>query len=80
VADRVAAPPVRAGDTADTARRRLEAALEEIGGAIGTRFSPFPNLPPGLALQVLREGRDELGGLGHCLTRLDRVADRLTAW
>ncbi len=80
VADRVAAPPVRAGDTAGTARRRLEAALEEIGGAIGTRFSPFPNLPPGLALQVLREGRDELGGLGHCLTRLDRVADRLTAW
>ncbi|MDF2976251.1 MAG: Heat shock protein 70 [Actinomycetospora sp.] len=80
VADRVAAPAVRPGDTGDGARRRLEAALEDIGGAIGTRFSPFPNLPPGLALQVLREGRDELGGLGHCLTRLDRVADRLTAW
>ena len=50
------------------------------GVAIGTRFSPFPGLPPEIALQVLREGRGELGALGQCLTRLDGVAERLAAW
>ncbi|WP_433784030.1 Hsp70 family protein [Actinomycetospora sp. CA-101289] len=80
VADRVTVAPVRAGDTGDTVRRRLEGALEEVGAAIGARFSPFPGLTPPIALKVLREGRDELGGLGHSLTRLDRVAERLAAW
>jgi len=51
-----------------------------VGVAIGTRFSPFPGLPPEIALKVLREGRGELGALGQCLTRLDGVAERLAAW
>jgi hypothetical protein len=50
-----------------------------VGTAIGTRHSPFPGLPPEIALQVLREGRDELGALGRCLTRLDEVTERLAA-
>jgi len=79
VADLVTAPPVRAGEGGDAARRRLETALEGLGAAIGTRYSPFPGLPPAIALQVLREGRDELGGLGHCLTRLDGVTERVGA-
>ena len=56
---------------------RRQTALEELGSAIGARHSPFPGLPPAVALQVLREGRGELGGLGRCLDRLDRVAERL---
>jgi actin-like ATPase involved in cell morphogenesis len=79
VADRLAAPTVRAGERGAAARRHLRTALEEVGSAIGARFSPFPGLPPAVALQVLREGRDELGGLGHCLDRLDQVAQRLAA-
>ena len=74
------APTVRAGQTAAAARRPLLVALDGLGAAIGTRFSPFPGLPPEIALQVLREGRGELGALGQCLTRLDGVAERLAAW
>jgi len=82
VADLVgaSAPTVRAGRTAAAARRPLLVALDGLGVAIGTRFSPFPGLPPEIALQVLREGRGELGALGQCLTRLDGVAERLAAW
>ncbi|MFC5137308.1 Hsp70 family protein [Actinomycetospora rhizophila] len=73
-------PTVRAGDTAEALRRPLVAAAEGVGTAIGTRHTPFPGLPPELALQVLREGRAELGQLGQALTRLDGVTERLAAW
>ncbi|MDD7938021.1 Hsp70 family protein [Actinomycetospora lutea] len=73
-------PTVRAGDTAEALRRPLVVALEGVGTAIGTRHTPFPGLPPEIALQVLREGRAELGVLGQVLTRLDAVSERLAAW
>lgn len=64
----------------DRGRRPLLVALDGVGAAIGTRFTPFPGLPSGIALQVLREGRGELGALGQGLTRWDGVAERLAAW
>ncbi|GAA4907744.1 Hsp70 protein [Actinomycetospora succinea] len=73
-------PTLHAGDTAEALRRPLVAAVEGVGTAIGTRHTPFPGLPPEVALQVLREGRAELGALGQALTRLDGVTERLTAW
>ncbi|MDD7965803.1 Hsp70 family protein [Actinomycetospora lemnae] len=73
------APTVRAADGVEALRRPLVVALEGVGTAIGTRHSPFPGLPPGVALQVLREGRAELGTLGRCLTRLDEVARHVEA-
>ncbi|MEJ2888560.1 Hsp70 family protein [Actinomycetospora aeridis] len=72
-------PTVRAGDTAAAVRRPLVAAVEGVGVAIGSRHTPFPGLPPEVALQVLREGRAELGALGQALTRLDDLAERLAA-
>ena len=73
-------PTLRAGDTAEALRRPLVVAAEGVGTAIGTRHTPFPGLPPEVALQVLREGRSELGALGRALTRLDGVTERLAAW
>lgn len=72
-------PAVRAGEGADAVRRPLLAAIEGVGTAIGTRHTPFPGLPPEVALQVLREGRAELGDLGRALTRLDGVGERVHA-
>ncbi|GAA4774585.1 hypothetical protein GCM10023200_03840 [Actinomycetospora chlora] len=71
------APTVRGGSTGEATRRPLVSAAEGVGTAIGTRHTPFPGLPPEIALQVLREGRGELGALGRCLTRLDEVRERL---
>ncbi|MEJ2863153.1 Hsp70 family protein [Actinomycetospora flava] len=73
-------PTLRGGDTAEAIRRPLVVAAEGVGTAIGTRHTPFPGLPPEVALQVLREGRAELGALGQALTRLDGVTERLAAW
>ena len=57
--------------------RHLRGAVDDIGLAIARRFSPFSALPPEVSLQLLREGRSELGELGRSLTRLDRLAARL---
>ncbi|MHC1562970.1 Hsp70 family protein [Actinomycetospora sp. C-140] len=72
------APTVRAGGPPEV-RANLAAAADGVGTAIGTRHTPFPGLPPHVALQVLREGRGELETLGPCLTRLDAVVERVQA-
>lgn len=68
------APTVLGGAQATA---RLRTSLDGVATAIATRFSPFPGLPPEIALRVLQEGRAELGALGQCLTRMDRVSARL---
>ena len=80
VADLVAAvsPTVVAGRTDDVGPA-LRKALDGLATAIGTRHTPFAGLPADIALQVLREGRGELGDLGRCLTRLDDLAERVAA-
>ncbi|MDL5158941.1 Hsp70 family protein [Actinomycetospora termitidis] len=55
----------------------LRGVIEEIGLGIAKRFGPFTSLPPEVSLQLLREGRSELGELGRSLSRLDLVANRL---
>ena len=57
----------------------LRDVVEEIGLGIAKRFGPFTSLPPEVSLQLLREGRSELGELGRSLSRLDLVANRLPA-
>lgn len=59
--------------------RQLREVVDEIGVAIARRFSPFKKLPVHVGLQLLREGRSELGELGWALTRLDRLGARLDA-
>ncbi len=80
VADLVTAvAPTLPGGGPGAAGPALRAALDGVAAAIGARHTPFPGLPPEIALQVLREGRDELGYLGICLTTLDDLTERLAA-